>query len=288
MTKGILIFAHNNPQIDYGLMAIISGGLAKKNLNVPVSLVTDKWTIAWLKESNMYSRAEIIFDKIIEVEKPATTNYRKLHDGVDSQGQTVPFINSNRYSAWELTPYDRTLLIDSDFLIFSNSLSEYWDLEEDVLIGESINDIYGNERLGYHDVYVSDVGVKLYWATTVMFTKNKTSKLFFDTVSLIKENYQTYADIFRFDSRQFRNDIAFSIAKHILEGFETSYFKNLPPVLTLLDKDILYDVADNRLALLVSDKLNNGFYAAAISGIDIHIMNKQSIIRNTEKLLELI
>jgi hypothetical protein len=57
-------------------MAIISGGLAKKNLKVPVSLVTDKWTIAWLKESNMYSKAESIFDKIIEVEKPVTKNYR--------------------------------------------------------------------------------------------------------------------------------------------------------------------------------------------------------------------
>jgi hypothetical protein len=40
MTKGVLIFAHNSPDVDYGLMATIAGGLAKKNLGVPVSLVT--------------------------------------------------------------------------------------------------------------------------------------------------------------------------------------------------------------------------------------------------------
>ena len=30
MTKGILIYAHNNRTVDYALMAVISGGLAKK------------------------------------------------------------------------------------------------------------------------------------------------------------------------------------------------------------------------------------------------------------------
>jgi hypothetical protein len=33
MTRGILIYAHNNRTVDYALMAIISGGLAKKTVN---------------------------------------------------------------------------------------------------------------------------------------------------------------------------------------------------------------------------------------------------------------
>ena len=51
MTNGILIFAHNNREVDYGLLAVISGGLAKKHLHVPVSLVTDHSTKEWLIES---------------------------------------------------------------------------------------------------------------------------------------------------------------------------------------------------------------------------------------------
>jgi hypothetical protein len=286
MNKGVLIIAHNSRSVDYAKTAIIAAGLAKKHLQVPVSLITDTSTIDWMKESGIYVDAASIFEHIIETTRPLPGNYRILHDG--EAANNVPFINSTRSSAYDLTPYDRTLLIDSDFLIFSNRLSEYWDVDADVMIGESINDICDNARLGYHDRYISDVGVKLYWATTVMFTKNQTSKLFFDTVNLIKENYQYYADVFRFDGRQFRNDIAFSIAKHILDGYEEIPHSNLPPVLTLLDKDILHSVTGSRLTVLTSPRLDSNFCAASITGLDLHVMNKQSIHRNKDNLLELI
>lgn len=285
MKKGILIYAHNNRSVDYALLAVISGGLAKKHLNVPASLVTDASTVEWMRESKILETATQVFENIIVVNRPITNNTRKLSDGLTSD--LVPFINSNRSSVWDLTPYDRTLLIDSDYLTFSNSLGEYWDVEEDVLIGESMNDLNEVSRAGYHDVYVSDVGVKLYWATTVMFTKNAASKRFFDTVAYVKDNYKTYGDIFRFDTRQFRNDIAFSIAKHILSGFEESSDINLPPVLTALDTDILQEVSNNKLTFLVS-KINNQYCAAATTGIDVHVMNKQSIVRNRKPLLEMI
>jgi hypothetical protein len=285
MTRGILIYAHNSRAVDYALMSVISGGLAKKYLNVPVSLVTDKFTADWMKESKIYDTATRIFEHIIIVEKPQTNNSRKLYDGTDNT--VVPFINSNRSSAWDVTPYERTLLIDSDFLIFSNRLSEYWDVDSDLMIGESINDIYDNTRVGYYDRYISEVGVKLYWATTVMFTKNTKTKIFFELVKHIKDYYQYYADTYRFDSKQFRNDIAFSIAKHILNGFEQNDNEDLPPVLTLLDKDVLYSV-DKKLTVLVSPRCDSNFCAAAISDTDIHIMNKQSIIRNKQALLGLI
>ena len=48
MTKGVLIFAHNSTAVDYGMMAVIAGGLAKKHLKVPVSLVADTGTLAWM------------------------------------------------------------------------------------------------------------------------------------------------------------------------------------------------------------------------------------------------
>jgi hypothetical protein len=286
MNRGILIYAHNSVSVDYAVMSIIAGGLAKKYLEVPVSLVTDPSTVEWMRKSNILEKATTVFDQLIVVDRPVTNNTRKLSDGNSSE--VVPFLNSNRSSAWDLTPYDRTLLIDSDFLIFSKRLNEYWDVDIDVMIGDSINDIYGGSRLGYHDKYISDVGIKLYWATTVMFTKNQTSKLFFDTVNFVRENYEYYADVFRFDSRQFRNDIAFSVAKHILDGFETSNVNNLPPVLTLLDKDILHTVNNTKLTLLVSPQLDASYCVASINDTDIHIMNKQSIHRNKDKLLELI
>ena len=286
MKSGVLIYAHNNRKIDYALMSLIAGGLAKKNLQVPVSLVTDESTVEWMQESNIYKQAQEVFDKIILTDRPKIDNQRRLHDGTTND--VVPFINADRYSAWELTPYNRTLLIDSDFLIFSNHLNEYWNVDQDIMIGPAINDICEQPRIGYHDRYVSDTGIKLYWATTVMFTKNQNSKFFFDTVKHIKDNYEFYSDLYRFDSRQYRNDISFSIAKHIFDGFETVNQINLPPVLTALDKDILENIEENKLTFLINHKLDDTFCAAALQDIDIHVMNKQSICRHKNQLLELI
>ena len=287
MNHGAIIFAHNSREVDYALLAVISGGLAKKHLNVPVSLITDKSTQTWMEESNIYQKALEVFDKIILVEKPKTSNTRKLHDG--DSNKTVPFVNTNRNSVWELTPYDRTLLIDSDFLIFSNRLNEYWSADEDFLISKSVIDICDQRRLGYHDRYISDTGVHLYWATTIMFTKNQRSKSLFEMVDYVKRNYEYYADIFRFDPRQYRNDIAFSVAKHILDGYSTDTAMTLPSIHTVLDKDILSSVDKNgKMTFLVTPNVDNEYCAATVKDMDLHIINKQSIIRNAESLLSLI
>jgi hypothetical protein len=287
MTRGALIFAHNSRKVDYALLALIAGGLAKKNLGIPVSLVTDPTTIEWTKQSDTFKKMADVFDQIIITSKPETSNTRKLYDGIENQ--IVPFVNTNRSSAWELTPYDQTLMLDSDFLIFSDRLNEYWSVDEDVLIADAMNDICDVDRAGYHDKYVSDTGIHMFWATTVMFTKNEKSESFFKLVDFIKTNYQYYADLFRFDSRQYRNDIAFSVAKHIINGFETDIAPSLPSLLTTLDRDILSSVDDNgKLTFLVSPGLNSNFVVSAVKDIDLHIMNKQSIIRNAESLLRLI
>jgi hypothetical protein len=283
MNCGVLIFAHNSRDVDYALMSIVAGSLAKQYLNVPVSLVTDKSTIDWLKESDQYSKAESLFDQIILVDRPNTDNSRRLNDGDESK--TVPFINANRSSAWDLTPYDRTLLIDSDYLIFSDTLSEYWNYDSSFMISSEMNDLRG-DRKGILDSWVSDEGIPLYWATTIMFTKNQESKLYFDLVKSIKENYQTFAEIYRFDSRIYRNDIAFSIAKHTIEGFVTTQAQNLPPILTSQDKDLIAVVCKSGLTMLIRDTLSSNMILGKFSNRDIHVMNKQAIVRSANTLLE--
>jgi hypothetical protein len=59
-------------------------------------------------------------------------------------------------------------------------------------------------------------------------------------------------------------------------------------VLTTLDKDILASVDKNKLTFLIAAPVGETYIPAAISDIDIHIMNKQSIIRHADQLLEMI
>lgn len=286
MSKGVLIFAHNNRQVDYARMAIIAGGLAAKNLQVPVTLATDDSTVAWMKESNIHTTAMKIFEHIRIVNRPEDLQNRKFNDG--TKQVVAPFKNSNRASVYNITPYDRTLLIDSDFFILTDELNNYWDIDSSVLISKNYNDILGPERIGYLDRYVSNTGVQLLWATKVMFTKNEESKTFFNLVNHVRENYKRYADVYRYDPRMYRNDIAFAVARHIMYGFETDNDYSLPDVFSVPDKDVLYDVSNESLKFLVSPKLNNNFIATSVKGRDVHIMNKQSIIRNFDKLVEMI
>jgi len=285
MNKGVIILAHNNRKVDYAKMAIVAAKFAKKNLKVSVSMITDKTTVEWMQQSQIWPTAESLFDKIITVDRPVTDNQRILHDGTDQD--RVPFLNSNRSAVWEHTPYERTLLIDSDFIACSDNLNHYWDINEDVMISGGLNDIQG-DRCGVLDQWVSETGVHLYWATTVMFTKNKNTEIFFQLVDYVRENYRYYADLFRFRSDQYRNDISFSVAKHIMEGFEKSNI-TLPDVLTVQDKDILENVNnDGRLVFAIKSKIDaESFYLASIKDQDVHIMNKQSIIRNYDRLMSL-
>ena len=285
MKKGLLIFAHNSRDIDYALMSLISAKFAKANLQVPVSLVVDKFTVEWMQTSNISDLSREIFDKIIEIEKPITQNIRVLNDGYTSK--TVPFINSNRASVWDLTPSDRTLLIDSDFFIMSDRLNEYWQVDASVMLSSSMQDVRG-DRKGILDSRVSETGIPLYWATTVMFTKNNESKIFFDLVDVIRTNYNYFADLFRFNPKQYRNDISFSIAKHMLNGFENRG-EDLPPILTLLDKDLIHSIDKNQLRVYLNDSMSEDHVViASIKDSDVHVMNKQSIIRNAKEFLEVL
>ena len=282
MDKGIVIFAHNSRSLDYSKLALVAGGLAKKHLGYPVSLITDKSTVDYMEEIGTADKAKEIFDNLIFVERPPTQQYRNLHDG--NSFEAVPFDNSNRPNVWDITPYERTLLLDCDYLTFSDTLNNYWDVEQDFLISHKYNDIMGEDRAGYHDRYVSDTGVRLLWATTVMFTKNKTTKVLFDLVQHIQKNYKFFADTYRFDSRMYRNDISFAIANHILNGFQkvdTEY--KMPPVFSTIDRDVLFDVKDSTLQFLLENEL-----AVSSTGRDVHVMNKKSIERNFDKLMELI
>ena len=65
MKRGILIFAHNSRDVDYALMSLVSAKFAKTNLQVPVSLIVDKFTVEWMQTSNIYDLSQEIFDKII-------------------------------------------------------------------------------------------------------------------------------------------------------------------------------------------------------------------------------
>ena len=114
MKNGVLIFAQNNSSVDYIKLAIFAAKQAKKYLDLPVSVVTDSPT--WLLES----QPDHPFDKIIEVHDPSLRQKKVFFDG-SLFSKTLEWKNFARNQAYTLSPYDTTLVIDSDYIINSNT-----------------------------------------------------------------------------------------------------------------------------------------------------------------------
>jgi hypothetical protein len=276
MNKGCLIFAYN-ADIDYGSQAVLAAKLANKYLGVPVSVVTNQETLDFLNEKF----SELPFDQIVLTGTPPEKNQRGLRDGQKSQ-KVVSFINGNRGNAWELTPYDRTLIIDSDFLVFSNKLNQYWESKHSFLINPGMIDLSDIER-DARDYHLNKYSINLLWATNIMFSKNAEAKLFFDMVLHVKNNYSYYAGLYQFPSGQYRNDFSFSIACHIL-----GEYGELPCPVFIRDVDDIHQVDTDQITYVLKDYSKNGnSLLARTKDQDVHIMNKHSILNNFEGLIAL-
>lgn len=287
MSKGILFFAHNNPQIDYCRMAIITAKYAIKNLNVPVSLITDNGTMEWAKKESLDLS---IFDKIILTDdiKLDIRQPRRYYDGSLSYSKS-DFKNGYRSWAYELTPYDKTLVIDVDLLIVNDRLNSVWDTDTDFMINQYSHDLARDRDL-FEFTRVSDHGIDFFWATSFYFEKTSWTKAFFGLCQHIVENYEYYRFVYRIDNPLMRNDYVFSIAIHMMGGFSN---KINPPSLPCeiyytLDRDELISVNNLKsFTFLIQKKNYMGEYTLArTNNHNIHIMNKFSINRLEKELIE--
>lgn len=287
MSKGILFFAQNNNQIDYAKMACISAQYAKKNLNVPVSLVTDTGTKAWTLEYNNVN-LEDYFDKVILIdEKKFISNPRRYYDG-SLDYKKAEFKNIYRSKAYDYTPYNKTLVVDVDLLIVNDRLNAIWDTDEIFMINKYSHDL-ARDRNNFEFTRVSDHGIDFFWATAFYFVKTPWTKAFFDLCQHIVENYEYYRFVYRIDSPLMRNDYVFSIAVHMMGGFSN---KINPPSLPCeiyhtVDKDELIKINDEKsFTFLIQKKNALGEYTLAKThNQNIHIMNKFSMNRFEKELI---
>ncbi len=273
MTKGVLLFAQNNSSVDYTKLAIYAASRVKKFLNVPVSVVTND--VTKLVSNDKFK----IIDKIIELDEQSP--YTKFfYDGANTS-VNLQWNNISRSSAYNLTPYDETLVIDVDYIVNSTTLAYCWQQDQDFLIYKTSFDL-AQWRDQREFTYVSDHSIPFYWATTFWFRKTKFTESFFELVSHIKANWYYYKSIYQIHSTNFRNDYGFSIALHILSGFSTDYLIGHMPskMYYITDRDFLVSINDSTMNFLVEKEGSvNEYIHAKTHGLDVHVMNKFSLLR---------
>ena len=201
LTTGALIFAFNNEKTDYVKMATWCAERVRRFLNIPVAIVTDA------TDSGLHQR----FEHVIRV-APETGGTRYFEDYAD----TVSWHNAGRTDAYSLSPFDQTLVLDSDYVVCGDQLRQVLNAPQDFLAHRNALNIARPDEL-FLDTFGAHK-FPMWWATVMMFRKSNTAQYIFDSMDMIKNNWQHYRDLYGIPEKNYRNDYALSIALGIVSG----------------------------------------------------------------------
>lgn len=297
MSKGVLVFARNNNTVDYVKQAYFLAKQVKKYLQLPTTIVTDSGDYLQLS----FPDYETVFDRVINIvwnkkdlskdttlSKTENHTFKRYHDGTLVE-KKLEFKNETRTLAYDVSPYDETLLLDSDIVVNNDLYKWCFTQPNNFLIYKTAYDLAGFRDYREFE-YISDSSIDFYWATCVFFRKTESNKIFFDLVQHIQENWTHYKNVYQLNRVVYRNDHAFSIAIHIMNGFQsgTMFAKEMPGKLFYTtDKDILHKIDNDEMLFLLEKQSHRGEYTAArFKHYNIHVMNKFSLNRCIDEVLD--
>lgn len=263
MKRGAILFAFNSPKFNYYEMAEFTAKRINHFLNLPVTLVTD---VKSLPQDPQYK-----FDNVVLVE-PDTNNKRDW--GI--------WINKGRYQAYELSPYDETLLLDVDYMVNSNKLLKAFDFCVDFCCHDTTEFLM---QPNAPQEVLSAYSYKTLWATAVVFKKTSRAKQIFECLEMVQKNFDHYANIHSFISATFRNDYALTLALNIVNGHSTQKSDIIPWNLVHIGKNTqVHKSNDDSMSTeftIIYDNWQRGKIRKEyinITDMDFHVMNKENFL----------
>lgn len=261
--NGVLLFAHNNSHYDYYSMAKHCCERVKHFLNLSVTLVTDKETFNNDTNHN--------FDNILFVEP-----------NFDNQIRNKTWINKGRHRAYELSPYDNTLLLDVDYVINSDQLLKVFDFVTDICAHNTVQYVNYYE---YKQEFLSNYSHQTFWATVVCFKKTNKAKQVFDCMEMIENNYRHYGQIHNFIPNQYRNDYSLTLALDIVNGHLFNTHDVIPWNLLHVGKITnFYKNKDSKFCTDFTAIFEKNSYGKTrheyitINDIDFHVLDKSKLM----------
>ena len=271
-SRGVVMFAHNNATVDYVKQAIFAAMQVKKYLSLPVTLITSDQ----IHLNTKYKTQATVFDTVIAVPESHTTQTRDFHNGVDTKVNDL-WKNHLRSTAFTLSPYDETIVMDTDYIVGNTNLLKCFHSKEDFLIHQKsiyINYFYKSE---WKIKYISEIGMEMYWATVFYFKKTEKVCQLFDLIAHVKDNWDYYRFIWQITEINFRNDYAFSMAIHMLNGNNKGAWpRNLPDSLYYItDRDKADSFNEGRWQLSLCT--GSSYIKTVAQQVNLHVMNKFSL-----------
>jgi len=289
--RGFLLHAFGNKDLDYGKLAVCCALSIKTNLqNNSVTVVMDEGTKKWLNTTVPKVIMKTAFDKII-ISKDKYPSGRRRHFDSPWLNFQAEFNNQNRVLSYQYSPYDETILLDTDYIVMSNDLDSVWDTDEEFLMNKIAIDLQSNAFGAIEDRRLSPHGIPLYWATVVYFNKSKFSRSFFDLVDYIREEYNFFQFLYGFKEGFYRNDFSFSVAAHAFNGYYDKGIKSLPIdcILTSYQQDAIAEVVDTNEIIFMSHNVDEPWKSTLVNikDMDVHVMNKREVLRVSNQFIEL-
>ena len=195
MTTGVLIYCFDTSHVAYSKITERCVALIKRNLGLPITIVTN-------------------FDTYKNLGPMGMINYKIIDNETNNTKLGKPWYNLERHMAYDHSPYDRTVVMDVDYFCYTDKLLRLAQSENDFLVHKDAHDVIHCEKLEYKREAMLD----LVWATVLIFNKTPKTKAIFDTVTLVKQNYVHFRNLYRITYPNFRNDYAFAIALNQING----------------------------------------------------------------------
>lgn len=273
--QGVLLCAHDNEVVDYATLAVGCAEFIKRHLGVSISLITDSKTWEslerqWPDRADHFHKVEFVDEE----ENSVRTYFNK-----EGEIQRGVFHNRSRKQAFDLTPYDETMIVDVDYLVLGNSLNRVWGSDADIRMNVGIEDL-GSCPAIKMTRKINPMSMDIHWATVFYFKKNNASERFFDLVNHVAENYEFYSATYRFKGVLYRNDFAFTIANHIMSGYSgESFVEPLPDDHTIFcwDQSKIIQLRDDSALFEIATLDPSLKFPVRVTGRDVHIMNKISL-----------
>lgn len=291
-TRGVAFFAYNTNQIDYIKLAVTAARYVKHNMvNNKTCIITDKGTWDWVISSEFSKWASEAFDEVVITTIEHDSNQRTHYDSPWAKF-TSEFKNSNKHLIYEYTPFDKTLMLDIDYIVQNDSLDYIFDSDEAVAMFQSAESLVGQPPAATEQ-WLKPAGIPMAWSTVVYFDKTlEFTELFFDTWSHVRDNYEFYKFLYGFSGNMYRTDFCVSIANHILNGMGPGELIGTfddQKMINMSQHDGIAKINSiNDWVYLINDKKENWENTVTrIASENVHVMNKRALDRVCLELMHL-
>jgi len=285
-----MMFAYNNEQLDYTQLGIVAAYAIKKHMpSYPVVLVTNQASIDHCNAVYGKEMMDAAWDSIIITEPPNEHNMRLHQDGAYNSFN-AQFTNTNKHDIYNLSPFDETILIDTDYICGNANLAMLFDGQHDVAMYRDAKNLCLEDPLPTEQ-WLHHAGIRMWWSTVVYWRKSNEAMHFFNIWSEVKKNWEYYRFLYKFPGLLYRTDYSASIAAHMCNGWQDSGFiGEIPNFMRYQDQrdDIVDVTVPSRWVMLSNMPSEYENVVVEIDGEDIHVVNKKSIIRNFDKIIEML